>query len=49
METVMKRYVGEARVGKERPVPFKVTRSVALQVQLAPVVSSRALFCSQEH
>jgi hypothetical protein len=48
METVMKKYIGEARVGKERPIPVKITRSVALQVHLGPVVSLRALFCSQE-
>jgi len=49
METVMKKYIGEARVGKERPIPVKITRSVALQVHLGPVVSLRALFYSQEH
>jgi hypothetical protein len=49
METVMKKYIGETRVGKERPIPVKVTRSVALQVHLGPLVSLRALLYSQEH
>jgi hypothetical protein len=48
METVMKKYIGEARTRKERPIPVKVTRSVGLQVHLAPLVSFRELFSSEE-
>ncbi|KAJ9592700.1 hypothetical protein L9F63_015617, partial [Diploptera punctata] len=37
MEMVMKRYIGDARTRKERPIPVKITRSVGLQVHMGPM------------
>jgi hypothetical protein len=37
---VMKRYIGDARTRKERPIPVKITRSVGLQVHMGPLVKS---------
>ncbi|XP_033608617.1 activating transcription factor 7-interacting protein 1-like [Cryptotermes secundus] len=37
MEMVMKRYIGDARTRKERPIPVKITRSVGLQVHMGPL------------
>jgi hypothetical protein len=36
----MKRYIGDARTRKERPIPVKITRSVGLQVHMGPLVRS---------
>jgi hypothetical protein len=44
MEMVMKRYIGDARTRKERPIPVKITRSVGLQVHMGPLVRSRQLY-----
>jgi hypothetical protein len=35
---VMKRYIGDTRTRKERPIPVKITRSVGLQVHMGPLV-----------
>nr|CCX34999.1 windei [Blattella germanica] len=37
MEMVLKRYIGDARTRKDRPIPVKITRSVGLQVHMGPV------------
>jgi hypothetical protein len=46
MEMVMKRYIGDARTRKERPIPVKITRSVGLQVHMGPLVRRRELYCA---
>jgi hypothetical protein len=43
---VMKRYISDARMRKERPIPVKITRSVGLQVHMGPVVSPRVFYYS---
>jgi hypothetical protein len=45
MEMVMKRYIGDARTRKERPIPVKITRSVGLQVHMGPLVRRNYTNC----
>jgi hypothetical protein len=40
----MKRYISDARMRKERPIPVKITRSVGLQVHMGPLVSLRRFY-----